>query len=95
MKSRIPWKTMTLTLLVLFPMIKSFSQAIKLMRYDEDYEYLRDSSKTFTNCIKFLPVTADQRSYLTFGGEIREEYGGKINEDWILGQGFNSSFLQC
>jgi hypothetical protein len=94
MKSRIPWKTMTLTLLVLFPMIKSFSQAIKLMRYDEDYEYLRDSSKTFTNCIKFLPVTADQRSYLTFGGEIREEYGGKINEDWILGQGFNSSFLQ-
>lgn len=32
--------------------------------------------------------------YITFGGELRAEYGGKINEDWIKDQGFNYSFLQ-
>ncbi|MBT2564734.1 alginate export family protein [Pedobacter sp. ISL-68] len=72
----------------------AFAQGIKLMRYDEDYSKLKDSARNFYNTLKFLPLSADKKVYLSFGGEIREEYGGKINEDWIKDQGFNYSFLQ-
>ena len=70
------------------------AQTIKLMRYDEDYSLLKDSGNTFYNRLKYIPVSSAGNSYLTLGGELRYEYGGKINEDWISGQGFNSSFLQ-
>jgi len=85
---------------VLFIALFSFSlerlsaQSIKLMRYDEDYSKLKDSVRTFYNRLKFIPVSADQKIYLTLGGELRYEYGGKINEDWIRDQGYNASFLQ-
>lgn len=85
---------------VLFIALFSFSlerlsaQSIKLMRYDEDYSKLKDSVRTFYNRLKFIPVSADQKTYLTLGGELRYEYGGKINEDWIRDQGYNASFLQ-
>lgn len=71
-----------------------FGQGIKLMRYDEDYSQLKDSSRNFYNTLKFLPLSANKKMYITFGGELRAEYGGKINEDWIKDQGFNYSFLQ-
>ena len=64
------------------------------MRYDEDYSRLKDSSRNFYNKLKFLPLSANQQAYVTFGGEIREEFGGKVNEDWIRDQGFNYSILQ-
>ena len=64
------------------------------MRYDEDYSNLKDSSRNFYNTLKFLPLSANQKTYFTFGGEIREEFGGKVNEDWIKDQGFNYSILQ-
>ena len=70
------------------------AQQIKLMRFDEDYSQLRDSSRNFYHTLKFLPITKNKQSYLTFGGEARIEFGGKINEDWLPGQGFNPSFLQ-
>lgn len=73
---------------------KVSAQGIKLMRYDEDYSNLKDSSRNFYNTIKFLPLSADKKTYFSFGGEIREEFGGKINEDWIKDQGFNHSILQ-
>jgi len=72
----------------------AFAQGIKLMRYDEDYSNLKDSARNRYNTLKFLPLSADKKVYLSFGGEIRAEYGGKINEDWIKDQGFNYSFLQ-
>jgi len=72
----------------------AFAQGIKLMRYDEDYSNLKDSDRNFYNTFKFLPLSVNKKVYLSFGGEIREEYGGKINEDWIKDQGFNYSFLQ-
>lgn len=75
-------------------MADAFGQSIKLMRYDEDYSSLKDSSRNFYNTLKFLPLSTTKRVYFTLGGEIREEFGGKINEDWIKGQGYNSSFLQ-
>ena len=74
--------------------IKLSAQTIKLMRYDEDYNTLKDSSRNLYNRLKFIPVSSDKKSYLSLGGEVRYEYGGKINEDWIKDQGFNSSFLQ-
>ncbi|MGM9478876.1 alginate export family protein [Pedobacter sp. GSP4] len=77
-----------------FSIATAFGQGIKLMRYDEDYSNLKDSVRNFYNTLKFLPLSADKKVYLSFGGEIREEFGGKINEDWIKDQGFNSSFLQ-
>jgi len=71
------------------------AQSIKLMRYDEDYSQLRDSSgRNLYNRVKFLPIDADKDYYLSFGGEIRGEYGGKVNEDWIKDEGFNYSLLQ-
>ncbi|MET1057593.1 MAG: alginate export family protein [Pedobacter sp.] len=70
------------------------AQGIKLMRYDEDYSNLRDSDRNFYRSIKFLPLTKDQKTYFSFGGEVRAEYGGKINEDWIKNQGYNKSVLQ-
>jgi len=73
---------------------KISAQAIKLMRYDEDYSYLKDSSQSFYNSLKFVPLTANKNTYLTFGGEIRYELAGKENEDWLKGQGYNHSFLQ-
>jgi len=69
-------------------------QSIRLMRYDEDYSNLKDSGRNFYNTLKFLPLSANKKVYATFGGEIREEFGGKVNEDWLEGQGFNASFLQ-
>ena len=72
----------------------AFGQNIKLMRYDEDYSTLKDSSKNFYNNLKFLPLSENGKAFVTFGGEVREEFGGKINEDWIKNQGFNHSFLQ-
>lgn len=69
-------------------------QGIRLMRYDEDYSMLKDSVRNFYNTLKFLPLSTNKKVYLSFGGEIRGEYGGKINEDWTKDQGFNYSFLQ-
>lgn len=73
---------------------RSYAQSIKLMRYDEDYSNLRDSSRNFYQSLKFLPLSADKNVYITIGGEVRGEFAGKENEDWIKGQGFNHSFLQ-
>jgi len=70
------------------------AQSIKLMRYDEDYSNLKDSSRNLYNRFKFLPITGSGKSYVTFGGEMRGEYGGKFNEDWIKNQGYNYSVLQ-
>ncbi|KQM76318.1 hypothetical protein ASE74_19925 [Pedobacter sp. Leaf216] len=72
----------------------AFAQSIKLMRYDEDYSNLKDSDRNFYNTLKFLPLSANKKVYFSFGGELRAEYGGKINEDWIKSQGYNQSFLQ-
>ncbi|GAA4331626.1 alginate export family protein [Mucilaginibacter gynuensis] len=70
------------------------AQSFKLLRYNEDYSSLKDSSKSLYNKLKFLPVTTDNSIHLSFGGEIRNEFGGKIDEDWIKDQGYNYSILQ-
>ena len=74
--------------------MESFGQSFKLMRYDESYYYLKDSSRTFYNKIKLTPVT-DTKVYLSFGGEARLEYAIFNNEDWgRLNVGHNNFLLQ-
>jgi hypothetical protein len=73
---------------------KLSAQSIKLMRYDEDYSNLKDSARGFYNRLKFVPLSANGKTYFTFGGELRYEYAGKQNEDWIKGEGYNHSYLQ-
>ncbi|KLT64319.1 hypothetical protein AB669_17325 [Pedobacter sp. BMA] len=85
---------MTMALFCCLFTATAFGQGIRLMRYDEDYSNLKDSGRNLYNTLKFLPLSASKKVYFTFGGEIREEIGGRINEDWIKAQGFNYSFLQ-
>jgi len=48
----------------------------KQLRYDENYSYLRDSTRRadFLDPIKFIPLNANRSWYLTLGGEVRERY---------------------
>jgi len=53
----------------------------KLLRYDEDYGYLRqDSNRNWYQQTKYDPVFSN--SYLSFGGEVRYQYLYFKNEDW-------------
>lgn len=70
------------------------AQGFKLMSYDEDYSALKDSVRNWYQDLKFLPLSRDKQTYLSFGGEVRTEYGGKFNEDWIDQQGYNASLLR-
>ena len=48
----------------------------QLLRYDEDYTYLRDSfkRKDALDSVKFIPLDKSQDRYLTLGGEAREKF---------------------
>lgn len=71
------------------------AQSFKLLRYDENYEYLKDSADNFYHKIKFLPLNDKENIYLSFGGEARYEYVDFNNEDWgRLNIGRNNFFLQ-
>jgi hypothetical protein len=76
------------------PIAQVSAQSFTLLRYEENYSYLKDSSWNLYNRLKFMPLTAGKHIYLSFGGEIRDEFGGKIDEDWISNQGYNYSVLQ-
>ena len=44
-------------ILLIFSCSEKFSaQSFKLLRYDENYEFLKDSADTFYNKVKFLPL---------------------------------------
>jgi hypothetical protein len=85
----------TFILIIIFCSESLSSQSFKLLRYDENYEYLKDSSGTFYNKIKFLPLNEKKNMYLSFGEEVRYEYVDFNNEDWgRLNIGHNNFFLQ-
>ena len=50
--------------------------AYTVVRSNEDYTYLRDPSKhdDLFDPIKYIPITKDGKTYLTFGGDVRERY---------------------
>jgi len=71
------------------------AQSFKLLRYDENYEFLKDSNRNFYERLKFIPLNEEKNFYLSFGGEARYEYVDFNNEDWgRLGIGRNNFLLQ-
>jgi hypothetical protein len=50
--------------------------AYKLLRYEEDYSYLKDPSRRtdFWDSIKYMPQCGREDWYLSLGGELRERY---------------------
>src|ERR1700737_1856462 len=50
--------------------------AYTLDRYDEDWSFLRDSSKRtdLFDPIKWIPLGKDESWFLTLGGELRERF---------------------
>ncbi len=50
--------------------------AYNILRYEEDYSYLRDpaNSTDWLDPLKFIPLDADGRVYLTLGGDMRQRF---------------------
>src|SRR5262245_57334872 len=57
--------------------------AYKLLRYDEDYSYLKDPCRRtdFWDAISYIPLWDPKDWYLSVGGELRERYEFLRNED--------------
>ena len=57
--------------------------AYKLLRYEEDYSYLKDPSRRtdFWDPIKYIPLWGRDDWYLSLGGEVRERYEFYHNQD--------------
>ncbi len=57
--------------------------AYKLLRYEEDYDYLKDPSRRtdFWDAIKYVPLWSREDWYLSLGGELRERYEFFHNQD--------------
>lgn len=61
-----------------------FSQtlpAFKALRYDEDYSSITNDSNWYYR-IKFKPLSADKKAWISIGGEIRYQYFFIQNENW-------------
>ncbi len=54
------------------------------IRYDDDFSFLRNDSlrKDFFDPIKFVPLSKDEVSYLSMGGEVRHQYQNYQNPEW-------------
>lgn len=76
---------MKLNLIILLGMLLTTQfakgQKFKLMRYDEDYSGLKDSTRTFYNKIKYTQLSGNRQIYLSLGGEARGEMNYAMNED--------------
>lgn len=65
------------------------------MRYDENYEFLKDSNRNFYERLKFIPLNQKKDIYMSIGGEARYEYVDFNNEDWgRFNVGHNNFLLQ-
>ncbi|WP_031456464.1 alginate export family protein [Flavobacterium chungangense] len=92
-----PFISKNVRLLFLFLLMGSIvsAQSFKLLRYDENYGSLRDSTRNFYENLKFVPLNSENNFYLSFGGEARYEYVDFNNEDWgRLNIGQNNFLLQ-
>ncbi|WP_229655104.1 alginate export family protein [Flavobacterium sp. LC2016-23] len=79
----------------LLPGSMATAQNFKLLRYDENYEFLKDSTRNFYENLKFVPLNNQKDIYISFGGEARFEYVDFNNEDWgRLNIGHNNFLLQ-
>ncbi len=73
----------------------SVPPSFKKIRYDENYEYLRDLSRRadFLDVIKFISLNTNKQSYLTLGGEVRERYEYYHNSLWGRGPQDDNGYL--
>jgi len=57
--------------------------AYKLLRYDENYSYLKDPARRtdFWDPIKYMPFRGGDDRYLSIGGSLRERYEFFHNQD--------------
>jgi Alginate export len=66
-----------------FSMLFSQNYELKSLRYNEDFSFLKDSSKlTVYEKIKFIPLDKGKKNILSLGGEFRFQYQYFKNEDW-------------
>ncbi len=68
----------------------------RLLRYDEDYSYLRNpvNRTDFWDPVKFIPLNSQGNWYLSLGGEARERYEYFHNPSWGQSPHGNGYFLQ-
>ncbi len=67
----------------------------KQLRYDEDYRYLRDATRSsdILDAVKFMPFALVGDDYLTIGGEVRERYEYFHNSQWGAGPQDSDGYL--
>ncbi len=71
------------------------AQAYKLLRFEENYSNLADSTRHGYQKLKYTPLTSDGKLWLSVGGEARVEYVDFNNEDWgRQSLGHNNFLLQ-
>jgi Alginate export len=90
-----PPKSLALACSLLLLVIAARAQPFQPMRYDENYAFLKDSTRNLYQRLKFCPLNKKGDVYVTFGGGIRYEFDAFNNEDW--GQfkaGKDNFFLQ-
>lgn len=68
----------------------------KYLRYDEDFTYLRnpECTKDALDAVKYIPFGRDGKSYLSLGGEIRENIEYFQNAQWGKGPQSPAYLLQ-
>lgn len=67
---------------------------IKYMRYEEDFQYLQDSSSlNIYEKIKFISLHTDKTTWLTLGGELRYQYQFFKEEEWGNVANDNNGFI--
>ena len=73
------------------------SPAYKMLRFTENYSYLSDPAKRgdWFDPIKYIPLRTNAPNwYLTFGGEVRERFEGNYDQNFGVGSGENSYWMQ-
>lgn len=85
-------------ILVLLFSISGYSQRypeFKSLRFDEDYSVLEKDtvSNDWYKTVKFLPVSASRKTYVSFGGDMRFQYFYAKNENWGDGPQDNDGYV--
>ncbi|TDO22388.1 alginate export family protein [Pedobacter duraquae] len=77
-------KLKLLLLLTVLPVLASAQQIVfKSMRSDEDYStFGRLADSSWYHRFKFHPLSIDKLNYISFGGEVRNQYFHYKDQDW-------------
>jgi hypothetical protein len=82
------------------PRAPAGAPAYKLLRYNEDYSFLKDPANRtdFFDPLKYIPLGQRDDNYLTLGADVRQWFESYHNDSFGLGpanpQGNNTYFLQ-